>query len=204
MTNNQQASKVIQYLALGDSYTIGEGVKAAQSFPFLLAKNINATLVNPTVLAQTGWTTTELISAITKAQLSPCFDLVSLLIGVNNQYRGLDLEVFKTEFLALVHQAIFLAKGDKNNVFIISIPDYGYTPFGVAQQIQISKDIALYNDYCKSIADALGIKYFYITTISNLGLAEATLLTSDGLHPSEKLYQLWVDMMKTDIAQKIS
>ena len=206
MSNEKKVPKVLQYLALGDSYTIGEGVMEAQSFPFLLAKHIQSisTMVNTTVVAQTGWTTSELIAAIDKAPLLPSYDLVSLLIGVNNQYRGIDIAVFKVEFLALVQQSILFAKGDKSKVFLISIPDYGFTPFGVAQQEKISATIDLYNDYCKYLADSMGIKYFYITAISRQGLADPTLLAADGLHPSEKMYQLWVDSMKTDIAPKIS
>ena len=193
----------ISYLALGDSYTCGEAVEQAQSFPYLLAKVFkqeNIALA-PTIVAQTGWTTNELEQALDAANLPATFGLVSLLVGVNNQYRGLDIEVFKTEFTRLLGMAIHLAKGNAHKVFVLSIPDYGYTPFGQAQQLKISEEINLYNAICKETAQIYGVKFFNITDISRQGLGFPNLLASDGLHPSGEMYQLWVDSFKSDVME---
>lgn len=189
------------YLALGDSYTCGEAVEQAQSFPYLLAKVFKQENIAfaPSIVAQTGWTTNELEQALEVANLPATFDLVSLLVGVNNQYRGLDIEVFKTEFTRLLQKAIHLAKGNAHKVFVVSIPDYGYTPFGQAHQLKISQEINLYNGICKACAQMYGVKFFDITGISRQGLTAKKLLASDGLHPSGAMYQLWVDRFKSDV-----
>jgi lysophospholipase L1-like esterase len=199
----EKIKPTISYLALGDSYTCGEAVEQAQSFPYLLAKVFkqeNVALV-PTIVAQTGWTTNELEQALDAANLPATFGLVSLLVGVNNQYRGLDIEVFKTEFTRLLGMAIHLAKGNAHKVFVLSIPDYGYTPFGQAQQLKISEEINLYNAICKETAQIYGVKFFNITDISRQGLGFPNLLASDGLHPSGEMYQLWVDSFKSDVME---
>ncbi len=191
------------YLALGDSYTCGEAVDQAQSFPYLLAKVFkqeNIALA-PSIVAQTGWTTNELEQALEVANLPATFDLVSLLVGVNNQYRGLDIEVFKTEFTRLLGMAIHLAKGNAHKVFVVSIPDYGYTPFGQAHQLKISQEINLYNGICKACAQMHGVKFFNITGLSRQGLGFPNLLAVDGLHPSGEMYQLWVDSFKSDVME---
>jgi lysophospholipase L1-like esterase len=201
----ENIKSTLSYLALGDSYTCGEAVVQAKSFPYLLAKVFkqeNIALA-PTIVAQTGWTTNELEQALEVANLPATFDLVSLLVGVNNQYRGLDIEVFKTEFTRLLQKAIHLAKGNAHKVFVVSIPDYGYTPFGQAHQLKISEEINLYNAICKETAQIYGVKFFNITDISRQGLGFPNLLAVDGLHPSGEMYQLWVDSFKSDVMEMI-
>ena len=199
----ENIKSTISYLALGDSYTCGEAVEQAQSFPYLLVEYLKQENIalQSTVVAQTGWTANELEQALKVANLPATFDLVSLLVGANNQYRGLDIEIFKTEFTRLLHKAIQLAKGNVHKVFVMSIPDYGYTPFGQAQQLKISEEINLYNAICKETAQIYGVKFFNITDISRQGLTAKKLLASDGLHPSGEMYQLWVDSFKSDVME---
>lgn len=189
-------SQPIKYLALGDSYTIGESVPESERWPVQLVAALKArgkSVVGPQIIATTGWRTDNLKNAVTIANLKDEYDLVSLLIGVNNQYQGKPLDQFKVEFEDLLATAIKLAKGNKANVFVVSIPDYGFTPFGKSKQQKISADIDAFNEASREIVSRYGIKYFYITDISRQGLVDASLVASDGLHPSGKMYKAWVD-----------
>ena len=185
------------YLALGDSYTIGEGVAQRESFPFLLQEKLacnDIVLSTPTIVAQTGWTTAELIQAIEKREpLNTTFDLVTLLIGVNNQYRGLSLAEFEREIVFLVYKAIAFAGGNHAHVLILSIPDYGYTPFGFAEQERIENEINLFNSVLQEVVQDLDIEYVDVTEASRQYSQQAGYLTADQLHPSAKLYQVWVE-----------
>ena len=188
----------IRYLALGDSYTIGESVSSDQNFPAQLVDSLKAAGVNVSsykIIAQTGWTTRNLKTAIDAADLKDTFNLVSLLIGVNNQYQGGSIDVYKTEFMELAERAIELAGGKKENVFVVSIPDYGYTPFGQNNQANISKQIDEYNAINKRLSAGLGLKYCNITQISRRGLSEPDFVAGDGLHPSAKMYAQWVEII---------
>jgi lysophospholipase L1-like esterase len=196
----------VNYLALGDSYTIGQSVAFAENFPNQLAK----TLANDTILfnevkiiATTGWTTTNLIDAINNQNLDKKYNLVSLLIGVNNQYQNKPIELYKTEFKTLLNKAIALANFDTNKVFVVSIPDYGFTPFGKNNQSTISAQLESYNQINKSITDSLNVSYVNITPISQMGLTNPELVASDGLHPSAAMYKMWVDLMKPEVYKKI-
>lgn len=182
-----------KFLALGDSYTIGESVAEAERWPNQLAAKLK--LAAPHIIATTGWRTDNLKDAIEAANLKPEYDLVSLLIGVNNQYQGKSIEVYEREFEELLQTSIKLAKGKKKNVFVVSIPDYGYTPFGKAKQEKISFELDQYNAINKRIAAKYGIKYFNITEISRKGLEDAELVAGDGLHPSGKMYAQWVEVI---------
>jgi len=185
----------IRYLALGDSYTIGESVPLNQNFPAQLVDSLKASGVNVSsykIIAQTGWTTTNLKLAIEASTLKDTFNLVSLLIGVNNQYQGKSIGLYEQEFVELAERAIQFAGGKKENVFVVSIPDYGYTPFGKNNQMAISSGIDLYNSINKRLSDSLGLKYCDITPISRRGLSEPDLVAGDGLHPSAKMYKEWV------------
>jgi lysophospholipase L1-like esterase len=185
-----------KYLALGDSYTIGESVPEADRWPNQLARMLNdkgKNVQKPRIIATTGWRTDNLKNAMTIAQLKPEYDLVSLLIGVNNFYQGKPVEQFATEFEDLLNTAIQLAGGKKENVFVVSIPDYGYTPFGKPKQEQITKGIDTFNEVSKKIAEKLNVKYINITDISRKGLEQPELVAADGLHPSGKMYSLWVE-----------
>ncbi len=188
------------YLALGDSYTIGESVKEAERFPNQLRDNLKADGINigtVKIVARTGWTTDELENGITASGLTQTdtFDMVSLLIGVNNQYRGRSVEDYKPAFTALLERAIKFAGGKKERVIVVSIPDYAYTPFGGGRQ-SISEGIDQYNAANEAITRSMGIAYAPITPISRQGLNDPSLVAGDGLHPSGKQYGLWVGVMK--------
>ncbi|MCW5912336.1 MAG: SGNH/GDSL hydrolase family protein [Cyclobacteriaceae bacterium] len=190
---NSIAQEAKKYLALGDSYTIGESVSEAERWPHQLADRLK--IPPPKIIATTGWRTDELKQAIEAAKLKPEYDLVSLLIGVNNQYQGKPIAVYEKEFEELLLASIMLAKGEKKNVFVVSIPDYGYTPFGKEKQEKISRELDEYNTINKRVAGKYGVTYFNITDISRKGLDDAALVASDGLHPSGKMYALWVEAM---------
>lgn len=185
-----------KFLALGDSYTIGESVSENERWPVQLAKKLREkgqSIGEPLIIATTGWRTDDLMNAVNKAHLKNEYDLVSLLIGVNNQYQGKSSEQYVIEFEDLLKTAIQLAKGKKENVFVVSIPDYGYTPFGKPKQAEISEALDRFNDINKRITEKAGIKYINITDISRQGIQQPELVADDGLHPSGKMYRLWVD-----------
>ncbi|WEK19096.1 MAG: SGNH/GDSL hydrolase family protein [Candidatus Pedobacter colombiensis] len=196
-----KTEKVLTYLALGDSYTIGESVPQSGSFPYQLQsllKDKKVTVAEPKIIATTGWTTDELMQAIQHARLTSKFDFVTLLIGVNNQYRGYPIATYKKEFLALLQTAISFAKGNKKHVFVISIPDWGKTAFGVSggrNLDDVAREIDHFNIICKEITLAEGVNYTDITPISRRGLVEPDLVASDGLHPSVKMYGEWVKLL---------
>jgi len=185
----------IKFLALGDSYTIGESVEENQRWPAQLAKKLSSrdTVVTPEIIATTGWRTDDLKRAILAYKPANDYGLVSLLIGVNNQYQGKSVESYGPEFEELLMMAISYAGGDKTKVFVVSIPDYGYTPFGQPKQQEITAAIDQFNAVNKLITEKLGVKYINITDISRKGFDDPTLVAEDGLHPSEKMYSLWVD-----------
>ncbi len=189
------------YLALGDSYTIGESVPDTGRFPSQLVSSLtknNIYFNSPEIIATTGWTTDELADAIRKKQSSllPKFDLVSLLIGVNNQYRGRDAEEYRTQFKDLLRTAIVFAGGEKSRVFVVSIPDWGVTPFAEGRdRKKIGEEIDLYNKINKEETLKEGIAYIDITPESRTAVNDKSLIASDGLHPSEKMYKEWVDLI---------
>jgi acyl-CoA thioesterase-1 len=188
----------IKYLALGDSYTIGQSVCETCRFPEQLKNrlynlnNQNSFYLN--IIARTGWTTGNLISAINSQNPSNDYDLVTLLIGVNNQYQGSSFSVYEKEFPELVNKAVYLAKGDKSNVIVLSIPDYAYTPYGSGNKT-ISTEIDQYNNFAQSYCSNNNIVFINITTITRQGLLDPSLVASDNLHPSEKAYSLFVDQI---------
>jgi len=155
--------------------------------------------LQPKIIATTGWRTDNLNHAISKTKFKEEYNLVSLLIGVNNYYQGRSVESYAPEFEELLNTAIQLAGGDKSSVFVLSIPDYGYTPFGKENQAKITEGIDAYNAVNKSISEKYGVKYYNITDISRRGLDEVDLVASDGLHPSEKMYSEWVEVILSDI-----
>lgn len=185
------------YLALGDSYTIGEAVKQEESFPFQLLALLNGSgniLSQPKIIAKTGWTTSELQLAIKSENINSTFDMVTLLIGVNNQYRGNSKTVYRKEFKELLQQAIVFAKGDKKRVFVVSIPDWGVTPFGQGvggNQLSIAQEIDAFNAINREETNAMQVAYIDITAASRNASIDLTLVASDGLHPSGKMYAEW-------------
>lgn len=207
IVSDSQSLKPMKYLALGDSYTIGESVNIHQNYPNQLRDSLVAhgLLMNPVeIIATTGWTTNDLQNAIHANKPFVKFDLVTLLIGVNNQYRGYNIDIYKKEFEELLIQAIDFADGDTNHVFVLSIPDYGYTPFGASNKSKISIDIDKYNEIAKEICAQNAIPFFDITPISRRAEVQPDLIANDGLHPSGIMYTEWVKLIQKDIYLKIS
>lgn len=200
MTSKNPITKPTQtYLALGDSYTIGESVPASASFPFQLQAALNLggkpTAV-PQIIAKTGWTTGELKAAIQEKNLKQTFDLVTLLIGVNNQYRGLSIDAYRLEFSQLLQMAIGFAGGDVKKVYVLSIPDWGVTPFAQGRnRAEIAQQIDAFNAVNKEETLKLGVAYVDITPGSRLAATDLSLLAEDGLHPSGKMYAEWVKQL---------
>jgi lysophospholipase L1-like esterase len=189
----------MKFLALGDSYTIGEGVLPEERWPVQLAELLRARGVAvepPDMIATTGWTTDELIAGIIRAAPAPPYALVSLLIGVNNQYRGHSPDVYRQEFVVLLRQAIHFAGGDPAQVVVLSIPDWGVTPF-VAQEgrgrtpAQISAEIAAFNAINQEETRRMSARYVDITPLSQAAAHDLSLLAPDHLHPSGKMYKRW-------------
>jgi len=189
------------YLALGDSYTIGEAVSAAESFPYQLKDALvkqGHSVESIQMIAQTGWTTDELQAAIDVATLSPPYDLVTLLIGVNNQYRGYSLENYRVEFEQLLRQAIVFAGADTERVRVLSIPDWGVTPFAQKEgrfAEKVGKEIDAFNAAAQEISENFGVVFINITPHSRLAATDFSLLAPDGLHPSGKMYAHWVQSL---------
>ena len=189
-----QATPSFSYLALGDSYTIGESVESSGRWPNQLIDSLEGQeiyLDSATIIAQKGWRTDELKAALATHDKFD-YDLVSLLIGVNDQYQGKTAASYEPAFEELLSLAIERVGGDKERVFVLSIPNYGYTPFGVLNREGITTEIAAYNQVIKRITNDKGIWYFYITAISEQGLSDTALVAADRLHPSAQQYALWV------------
>ena len=191
----------LRYLALGDSYTIGEGIKFEYNYPKQIVNQIFL-IDTVTVIAKTGWTTDELIDTLNNLQLDK-FDVVSLLIGVNNQFRGYQIDKYVMEFESLLNRAIDYSK-DKKNVFVLSIPDYGVTPFGkVKGQERIYREINSYNYINRIMAEKYNVMYFDITEISRKAENDSSLLAEDRLHPSKKMYKLWIEKLKNELLDSL-
>ncbi|MNF32210.1 GDSL-like Lipase/Acylhydrolase [compost metagenome] len=190
--------KEIHYLALGDSYTIGQNVCETCRFPEQLKRDLESfdknIRISLKIIAQTGWTTTNLISAINNQNPTSNYDLVTLLIGVNNQYQYKPFSLYEKEFPELVWKAIALAKEDKSNLIVVSIPDYANTPFGQLSEnpSKISLEIDQYNAYAKKYCEDNMIQFINITDITRQGLNNTNLVAQDGLHPSAYAYSLFV------------
>lgn len=206
MTTNPPIASSVNYLALGDSYTIGQNVCTSCRFPEQLKASLNtmySSTISLKIIATTGWTTSNLLSAIESQKPESNYDLVTLLIGVNNQYQHKNFSVYEKEFPELVNKAIVLAKGNRKNVVVISIPDYAYTPYGKAlsgnQNTTISAEIDQYNSFAESYCNSNQIAFVSITDITRLGLSNPNLVASDGLHPSESAYKMFVDRMMPKI-----
>lgn len=194
--------KPVKFLALGDSYTIGESVAELQRWPVQLIQALKAdgyTCYSPETLAVTGWTTDDLKKALAGSALPKDYNLVSLLIGVNNQYQGKSAADYQTDFEALLDLAIQHGGGDHSRVFVLSIPDYGFTPFGQAQQAKTSAEIDAFNAINRSVSKKKSVTYIDITDISRLGLKDPALVAEDGLHPSGRMYRLWVSRILQSI-----
>jgi lysophospholipase L1-like esterase len=190
---------IYHYLALGDSYTIGASVASAESFPIQLKDRLEDGLkveVNTEIIAVTGWRTDNLWDAINRGTLRSSYDLVTLLIGVNNQYQGKPFKIYTKEFPQLLERAIALAYGNPKNVVVVSIPDYAYTPFAAGRNTdKISKEINEYNAFAEATALQNGVPFVNITDITRNGLSNPALVAGDGLHPSGEAYKRFVDVI---------
>jgi lysophospholipase L1-like esterase len=198
LTTTMFAQTPVKMLALGDSYTIGESVAAADRWPLQLAKLLEAHQIQcdtPEILAKTGWTTDELSSAIKKHRFQERYDLVTLLIGVNNQYRGRDVEQYRGELRELIQFAIAKAGNEPNRVILLSIPDWGVTPFAKGRDSgKIATEIDAYNAVKKEEAEKASVHFVDITDVTrDIDGDKATLIANDGLHPSSKMYALWAE-----------
>lgn len=190
---------MLRFLALGDSYTIGESVPERDRWPIQLATRLEERGVQvgaPLIIAQTGWTTDELAAAIAERKPRGPFELVTLLIGVNNQYRGRDLEEYRKEFRLLLEQAIRFAGGRAGRVIVVSIPDWGVTPFAEGRdRSQIAADIDRFNAANRDAARVAAVRYVDVTSVSRLAPLEPALVAGDGLHPSGEMYRRWTDLI---------
>ncbi|MEO1524673.1 MAG: SGNH/GDSL hydrolase family protein [Planctomycetota bacterium] len=186
-----------RFLALGDSYTIGESVEEPDRWPNQLARrlgSVNRPVSQPRILAKTGWTTGELLQEILAAELNADFDIVSLLIGVNNQYRGLQIEEFSFELNRLLDEAIRFAQGNSNRVIVLSIPDWSVTPFAADRDREtIATEIDRFNKVKRATVEEHRCHFVDITPISRRASKESSLLTDDQLHPSATMYAAWCD-----------
>ena len=195
----------LRFLALGDSYTIGEMVSPDCRWPNLLIdrlKSRNITMDQPVVLAKTGWTTRDLLNALDEAEIKIPFDLVSLLIGVNNQYQNLDLKNYQSEFSQLLDRAINFTKKGAQQVIVFSIPDWGVTPFANSKDKgKIRVLIDQFNEINMAESQKANVLYFDITSISRQIGADPKYLAEDLLHPSGEMYALWVDLIFPTIYQ---
>lgn len=195
MTENAVPAR---FLALGDSYTIGEGIEPEGRWPDQLAdalRKAGVPVADPEIVARTGWTTDELATAMDQHAFHPPYDLVTLLIGVNNQYRGRDLDNYRSEFRTLLQRAIALAGDRPPHVVVVSIPDWGVTRFGQhsgRDPRQIARELDLYNAANAQIAASLHVRYADVTPASRAGGDHADMLVGDGLHPSAAMYRRWL------------
>lgn len=189
----------LTYLALGDSYTIGEAVEEQYRWPVQLVDKLRADSVNISdarIIARTGWTTDELMAGIEEADPGDGYMLVSLMIGVNNQYRGRDTGNFREELAGLIDTAINCAGGVTDNVIVLSIPDWGVTPFAAGRdQEEIAAEIDSFNRVIIDECSEAGVKYFDVSGISRKASTDLSLVAGDGLHPSGRMYEMWVGIL---------
>jgi lysophospholipase L1-like esterase len=190
---------VRRFLALGDSYTIGEGVTDDERWPNHLVRLLRARdleIDDPHIIARTAWTTDELQDAIDADNPRGPFDLVTLLIGVNDQYRSRPVKSFEPEFTALVKRAVGFAGSKAARVIGVSIPDWGATPFAKGRDGSlIAKEIGAYNDRARAIAEKAGVAWVDITELSRAMLTDSTLVAVDGLHPTGAMYRRWAEVI---------
>jgi lysophospholipase L1-like esterase len=195
--------EAFSFLALGDSYTIGEGVALLGSFPYQtvqLLRREGILLAAPEIIAVTGWTTDELAAAIGQTALLRQYDIVTLLIGVNNQYRGRTVEEYAAEFEALLRQAIAFAGGNPGHVFVLSIPDWGVTPFAADRnRAQVAAEIDAYNAAKKHICSLNKVQFIDITASQRSDGDKDVYLAADRLHPSALEYAKWADQLSESI-----
>ncbi|HXT16957.1 MAG TPA: SGNH/GDSL hydrolase family protein [Gemmatimonadaceae bacterium] len=189
----------VRILALGDSYTIGESVSAEERWPVQLAKMLRArgiAVADPQIVARTGWTTDELSAGIDDAKPKGPYDVVTLLIGVNNQYRGRSIDEYRAQFRALLARAIEFAGGRASRVIVVSIPDWGVAPFAAGRDAgRIATEIDAFNRANREEAERKGAAYVDVTAVSRRAQADRGLVAGDGLHPSGAMYAEWTKLI---------
>ena len=189
----------LRFLALGDSYTIGHNVEIGERWPVQLVHQLRGQGVNiaeTEFIAVTGWTTSQLTEALDTSDTQGPFEIVSLMIGVNNQYQGLDIGQYRVEFVDLLHRAVAYTGNMPSNVIVVSIPDWSVTPFAEGKDhAQVASEIDDFNAVNHDEAAKVGARYVNVTTVSRLAANEPHLLSSDGLHPSGAMYSRWVDLI---------
>jgi lysophospholipase L1-like esterase len=205
-SKNQELPNAFRILALGDSYTIGEGVGQEDRWPVQLANRLRSEglpVDEPLIIARTGWTTDELTAAVDRNAPAGSFDMVTLLIGVNNQYRGRDIEEYRTGFRDLLERSVAFAGGQPQGVIVLSIPDWGVTPFAQGRDRSlIAAQIDAFNQVNREESINAGAVYVNITPISREAIDDPGLLAADGLHPSGKMYAAWVDAVLAEINKR--
>lgn len=193
------SSMATSYLALGDSYTIGQSVPVKERFPFQVVDRLSKAgyaMRNADIIATSGWTTTDLIEAIKEKQISRTYDLVSLLIGVNNQYQRKSLAEYRKEFTSLLQKSIKFAGGRPKRVFVLSIPDYSVTPFAThSDRNKIAREIDMFNRENKRISAAYKVNYLNVTSETRKAAYDPTLIAYDGLHFSGKEHAIWATLL---------
>lgn len=196
----------ITFLALGDSYTIGEAVPEDQRWPLQLATALRKRGIKispPMIIARTGWTTGDLLEAMDRQLDGEQYDLVSVLIGVNNQYQGKSITEYEKQLREILSRAISHSRTGKDGVFAVSIPDYGATPFGEGNREEIAAEIQVFNEVFRSVATEFGVDFYNITPISKRAATEPGLVAEDGLHPSGRMYELWVMHFLDQVVEKV-
>lgn len=205
--DDQESVQKLSYLALGDSYTIGESVEPELRWPVQLVDSLREQGVQvdyPVIIAQTGWTTQDLLTAMDQKLQEERFDLVSVLIGVNNQYQGKSIEEYEADLHKVFEQAIAHSKTGNSGVFVVSIPDYGATPFGASRSEEIGEEIEKFNLVFERVATEFQLEFYDITPISKDALEDESLVASDELHPSGKMYSQWVEEFIDEVIKKIT
>lgn len=198
--------KEITYLALGDSYTMGEKIKRSECWPIQLVKKLSADghqVLPPTIIAENGWTTQDLLSAMSSELKQDKYDLVSVLIGVNNQFDGKSIEDYKSDLHELFTKAIAQCSQGKKGVFALSIPDYSVTPFAKSKKINSAEELAKFNAVYKAVSTNFGIDFYNITPISRQAEKNENLLAEDLLHPSGLMYANWVNEIFDEVCKKL-
>lgn len=191
---------MFSYLALGDSYTIGEGLPLYDSYPYQtvqLLRKAGQAFSAPEIIARTGWTTDELAAAMARTRLLSRYDIVTLLIGVNNQYRGRDLEEYGVQFEDILHRAIQLAQ-PRGRVLVLSIPDWGLSPFALTQGKDrgvIATAINSFNQLARQITQGQGLPFIDITSHGRTQGSSPANFTADGLHPGAGQYAWWAEQL---------